>query len=177
MPPLPQTVRPEAGEYDPYYGRYIALVPDGDVVGALAGQLAHTIAPLRRLTDEDARQAYAPGKWTIAEVIGHVCDVERVMAYRALRIARGDTTPLAGFDENAYTPAGEFDARPFVSLLDELEQVRRATVALLAGLPASAWTRTGTVNAGPVSVRALAWIIAGHERHHSGLFRERYGVV
>lgn len=176
MPLLPQTVRPEAGEYDPYYGRYIALVPDGDVVGALAEQLAHTIAPLRRLSADDARHAYAPGKWTIAEVVGHVCDVERVMAYRALRIARGDTTPLAGFDENAYTPAGEFDARPFAGLLDELEHVRRATVALLAGLPASAWTRIGTVNAGSVSVRALAWIIAGHERHHGVLLTERYGV-
>jgi len=166
--------RPQPGEYLEYYHKYIERVPAGDIVAILATQMDDTITLLRNRTEEQALRTYAPGKWTMKEVIGHIADAERVFAYRALRIARGDATPLEGFDENAYTPAGRFDERPLASLLAELAAVRRATVALLAGLPQDAWTRTGTANNAAVSVRALAWIIAGHEVHHRGILQERY---
>src|SRR4029077_5181557 len=117
---------------------------------------------------------YAPGKWSIKEVIGHVSDAERVFSHRALRFARGDRTRLPGFDEKAYTPAGRFDARPLPDLAAELDAVRHATIALFAGLDSEALARRGPANNKEVSVRALAYIIAGHERHHVGILRERY---
>jgi hypothetical protein len=158
--------KPGTGDHAEYYGKYVRLVPDGDIIAILATQLEDTLVPIRELTDEQARFAYAPGKWSVKEVLGHLSDTERVFAYRALRIARADDTPLASFDENAYTPAGRFDERPLASLLAELAAVRRATVALFAGLPAEAWQRLGTASNNPVTVRGCAWIIAGHELHH-----------
>lgn len=166
--------RPAPGEYNEYYHKYTSRVPDGDIIAILATQLEDTLTLLRDVSDERALHAYAPGKWTIKEVIGHMSDVERVMSYRALRFARGDETPLPGFDETTYAPAGEFNTRPLASLLAELASVRRGTVALLAGLPPSAWARSGAANQSPVSVRALAWIIAGHELHHRELIATRY---
>ncbi len=166
--------RPEADEYIPYYHKYITLVPDGNVVDALRSQIADTVSLLRTIPEDRAAHRYASGKWSIKEVVGHMADVERVMSYRALRIARGDTTPLAGFDENAYVPAANFDARSLASLTHELEQVRASTVAFLETLDAAAAGRRGTANNAEISARALAWIIAGHERHHVGLLRERY---
>ena len=165
---------PPASEYLDYYGKYIALVPAGDIVAILATQLEDTLIPVRELTDEQARFAYAPGKWTVKEVIGHMADCERIFAYRVLRISRADTTPLASFDENAFVPPARFNDRPLASLLAELAAVRRATVALLAGLPRDAWTRMGVASSNPVSVRALAWIIAGHELHHREILSTRY---
>jgi hypothetical protein len=166
--------RPAQSEYLEYYHKYISRVPKGDIIAILATQLEDTLTLLRDVSDERGLHAYAPGKWTIKEVIGHMSDVERVMSYRALRFARGDRTPLPGFDENAYAPAGEFNARPIASLLAELTSARRATVALLAGLPAAAWARDGAANNAAVTVRALAWIIAGHELHHRELLATRY---
>ena len=158
--------KPGAADHAEYYARYVRLVPDGDIVAILATQLEDTLVPIRELTEEQARFAYAPGKWSVKEVLGHIADCERVIAYRALRIARADETPLPSFDENAYTPAGRFNERPLASLLAELTAVRRATVALFAGLPPDAWLRFGTASNNAVSVRACAWIIAGHELHH-----------
>jgi len=169
-------VRPAADEYDEYYARYVRSVPDGDITQTLARQVEQTIGPLRALDEAGAEHAYAEGKWTVKEVIGHLCDAERVFAHRALRFARGDRTPLPGFDENTYVPAGEFGARTLGELLDELSAVRAATVALFRHLPPSAWTRTGSANGVGVSVRALAWIAAGHELHHRGILEERYGI-
>lgn len=166
--------RPGADEYAPYYQPYVALVPEGGIVGILARQIDETIALFSGLTEAQADHAYAEGKWTIKEVVGHLSDSERVFAYRALRFARGDTTELAGFDENVYVPAGEFGGRPFTELLEELMVVRRATVALLGGLPEAAWTRRGRASGTEVSVRALATIIAGHELHHRAILSERY---
>lgn len=165
---------PLTGEYFEYYHGYIARVPAGDIIAILATQIEDTLIPLRELTDEQANFAYAPGKWTVKEVIGHMADAERVFAYRAMRIARGDATPLASFDENAYVPPARFRDRPLASLLAEFTAVRRATVALLAGLPPEAWTNVGVASTHPVSVRALAWIAAGHEIHHRELLAERY---
>jgi uncharacterized protein (TIGR03083 family) len=166
--------RPATGEYAEFYAKYVERVPEGDIVAILATQLDDTLALLRELTDEQARSAYAPGKWSVKEVVGHIADTERVFAYRMLRIARGDETPLPGFDENEYVPTGNFDDRPLASLLAELVAVRRATVALLAGLPAGAWTRTGTARNAVVTVRGAAWITAGHELHHREILASRY---
>jgi uncharacterized damage-inducible protein DinB len=165
---------PTSGEYNEYYGKYVARVPSGDIVAILATQLDDTLTLLRNLTEQQALHAYAPGKWNVKEVVGHVIDAERIFAYRALRFARGDRTPLATFDENAYVPEGAFTARPLASLAAELAAVRRATVALLAHLPADAWTRSGPASGMDVSVRALAWIIAGHELHHRAILADRY---
>lgn len=168
--------RPEAGEFAPYYGGYIAQVPDGELLPLLEQQIRETLALLAPLPPERAAYRYAPGKWSVAEIVGHLADAERIFTHRALRAARGDETPLPGFDENAYVPAGEFDRRPLGELLAELEAVRRSTLCLLHGLPPDAWTRRVTANNHPVSVRALAYVIAGHERHHVRVLRERYGV-
>ncbi|HEY6947852.1 MAG TPA: DinB family protein [Gemmatimonadales bacterium] len=170
------TIAPAAGEYAPHYAGYIARVPQGDVLVRLRNQIAETAALLRPLDAAKARHRYAPGKWSVIEVLGHLADTERVMAYRALRVARGDETPLAGFDENVYVPAGEFERRPIADVVGEFEAVRAATVALLGGLPAAAWTRWGVANGQRVTVRALAHIIAGHELHHVDVLRSRYGV-
>jgi uncharacterized damage-inducible protein DinB len=166
--------RPQNNEYPPYYAGYIAQVPDGDLVDALRSQIGETLSLVRAIPEERASHRYAPGKWSIKEVVGHMSDVERIMGYRMLRIARGDTTPLAGFDENAYVPIANFEARSLASLAGEFEQVRRATVAFVEHLDADAAGRRGTANNLEISARALAYIIAGHERHHVRILRERY---
>ena len=166
--------RPREGEYLPYYHKYISLVPDGDLVEILRKQTGDTLAFLRSIPEERATHRYAPGKWSIKEVVGHLADTERVMGYRALRIARDDKTPMPGFDENAWVPAGNFDARSFASLVNELEQVRGATIAFLETLDSTAGARRGTANNAEITARALAYIIAGHERHHVDILKERY---
>jgi uncharacterized damage-inducible protein DinB len=171
---MPYDNRPDPSEYNTYYVRYIALVPPGDVIALLSVQLDDTIALLRDLSEEQALYAYAEGKWTIKEVVGHVMDAERVFMQRALRFARGDATPLPSFDENLYVPAGAFRDRALASLVSEFTAVRRATVAFLAGLPAAAWERKGIASNSAVTVRALAWIAAGHELHHRNILVQRY---
>ena len=174
--PLATIPRPQADEHDPYYGRYIALVPDGDLISILQNQIVGTSRTLRALPSEKGDHAYAAGKWTVKEVIGHMGDVERIMSYRALRFARGDTTDLPGFDENAYVPAANFGRRTVGDLVDELETVRGATIKLLRPLDDEALARRGAATGAEISVRALAYIIAGHERHHLNILQERYGV-
>ena len=166
--------RPAATEYAPYYEKYISLVPAGDVVEALRRQGADTLALLSSITEEKAGTRYEPGKWSIKELVGHIIDSERVFAYRALRFARGDSTPLAGFDQDPYVRAANFDARTLPDLADEFEQVRGATLHLFRHLDEAAWQRRGTANDNEMSVRALAYAVAGHEAHHIGLLRERY---
>jgi hypothetical protein len=174
MSELDLALRPERSEYAEWFERYISRVPDGSIVETLSRQLASTEALLRGLSAERARFSYAPGKWTVAEVIGHVADSERVFAYRALAFARGETQALPGFDENVYganSPAGR---RPFGDVIDEYASVRRATLSLLSGFDDDAWERGGIANEKAISVRALAWVMAGHARHHLGVLRERY---
>jgi hypothetical protein len=168
--------RPEAGEFDPYYARYIERVPDGDIVSLLENQIRSTAAVLRAVPADRATYRYAQGKWSIAEVVGHMIDLERIFGYRALRFARADTTPIEGFDQDAYVPAGEFDRRTLADLVGDFEAVRRSTLTLIRGFPPGAWSRIGTANAKPISVRALIYIIAGHERDHLGTLKARYGV-
>lgn len=176
MTPLPIVPIPRPGpdEYLAYYGKYVALVPDGDFLALLQQQNDETTALLKDLTPMQGDYAYAPDKWTVKEVIGHLCDAERVFAYRALRFARADTTDLAGFDENTYVLAGKFGGRTVADLLREFQAVRAATLHLLRHLDAGALVRRGNASKNPISVRALGYIIAGHERHHVALLRERY---
>jgi hypothetical protein len=171
------TTAPQDGEFDPYYAQYINRVPAGaDIVALLAEQRESTAAMLAGVPEERGSFRYQPTKWSIKEVIGHLSDSERIFAYRALRIARGDETPLAGFDENAYVPMARFDDLDLDSLIEEWVAVRKASVAMFGGLPPEAWARKGTANGVAISVRALAYIIAGHERHHLDTLRTRYGI-
>jgi MOSC domain-containing protein YiiM len=169
--------RPGPDEYGEFYARYVARVPEGtDLVALLAAQRDATSALLAAIPEARSHYRYAPGKWSIKEVIGHLSDVERIMAYRALRIARGDATPLPGFDEDAYVPYARSDDRTVGELIEEWVAARQASIALLRNLPADAWTRRGTASNKPVSVRALAFIIAGHEQHHLETLRVRYAL-
>lgn len=168
--------RPASDEYFSYYDRYIARVPDGDIVATLRSQFEGTVALLRSLPSALHDYAYGDGKWTVKEVVGHVADTERVMSHRALRFGRADRTPLPSFDENEWMPPAEFGTRSLESVLAELAAVRQATLALFANLPAAAWERDGEASGHRVTVRALAWIIAGHETHHVDILRKRYLV-
>lgn len=169
--------RPGQDEYAPHYAGYVSRVPHERIRELLAGQIAETAALLGRVKADREGYRYAPGKWTIREVTGHIADTERVMAYRLLRIGRHDTTPLPGFDENAWMPPAEFEQRRLKDLMEELQAVRAATLKLIDGLPASAFAQRGEASGKPVSVRALAYIIAGHELHHVAVLRERYGLA
>jgi hypothetical protein len=172
--PVPRYDRPDPSEFAPFYAGYIAGVPDGDLLATLEQQGRETRALLEGLSETRGDYAYAPGKWTVKEILGHIADGERVFSYRALTFARGDSGPLPGFDEQAWTPASGARQRTLTDLLDELAAVRAATLALLRNLPADAPLRRGNANGQPISVRALVWIIAGHERHHVRILRERY---
>lgn len=166
--------RPEANEYAPDFGRYISLVPAGDVVATLSRQLEETLATLRGIGEEQADSRYAEGKWSIKELVGHVIDGERIFAYRALRFARNDQTPLPGFEQDDYINNARFGDYQLSELIEEFEHVRKATLSLFRHLDAGAWSRQGSANDALVSVRALAYIIAGHEAHHMNILRERY---
>jgi hypothetical protein len=166
--------RPGPEEYSSYFAPYVARVPAGGIVGILERGFDETRRLLAGLSEEEADHAYAPGKWSIKEVVGHLSDSERVFGYRALRFARGDGAELAGFDDMSFVAAGGFGVRSLAGVLDEFAAVRAATVSLFVGLPAEGWTRRGVANGEMVSVRGLAWIIAGHESHHRALLEERY---
>lgn len=166
--------RPATGEYTPYYGQYIGLVPEGELTEILANQLEEMTRFLTSLTEEQAKHRYAEGKWSIKEVIGHIADTERVMAYRLLRIARGDQTPLPGFDQDLLMNGIAFDTYTIAELLEDYTAVRQASLTLLRGLPAEAWTRTGMVSDNPTTARAVAYVLAGHELHHLKIINERY---
>lgn len=166
--------RPEAGEFAPYYATYINAVRGLDVWPVLKAQRETTSRFLAAVPESRAGFRYAEGKWSFREVIGHLSDAERIFAYRLLRFARADATPLSPFDENTYVPAGEFERRSLTDVAAEFAAVRDSTLALLQGLPAEALVRRGPASGKDVSVRALAWIIAGHEAHHIRVLGERY---
>jgi uncharacterized damage-inducible protein DinB len=166
--------RPAADEHSAYYAKYIARVPDGNLVEQLREQIVDTSALLRGVPADRADFAYAPGKWSIKQVVGHLIDVERVMTHRALRFARNDTTELPGFDENLWVENANFAARTIGDLVEEFEVVRSSTIQFARHLSAEEQARRGKANGQEVSVRALMYIIAGHERHHAALLRERY---
>ena len=173
---IPAVTAPEASEYAPYYGRYISLVPNTDILPVLKQQADDMENLLSGLSDEEASLPYAPGKWNIKQVLGHVMDAERVFAYRALRIARNDKTPLASFEQDDYVANGPFESISLAELLREYNAVRHATVLLFRHLAPEAWNRRGTASNNEVSVRALAYIIAGHDRHHYRSLRQDYAI-
>jgi hypothetical protein len=166
--------KPDKSEYLPYYERYISLVPEGDVVSTLAGQIGETLALLRGLPASVSTYRYAPDKWSVNELVGHLIDSERIFAGRALRFARNDSAPLPGFEQDDYVRNATFDAYPLSELASEFEAVRQSTLYLFKHLDEEAWTRRGIANNAEVSVRALAYITAGHELHHRNVLRSRY---
>jgi len=170
----PGAIRPATDEYLPYYSRYIQRVPEGDVVTALRSQIGETLALLRGLPESVATYRYAADKWSVNEMVGHVIDTEKIFGYRALRFARGDNTPVPGYEQDDYVRGSSFNAYPLSELADELETVRRATLYFFQHLDDDAWARRGVANNAEVSVRALAYIIAGHELHHREMLRTRY---
>lgn len=167
-------VRPDPSEHDPYYGKYVALVPEGDVFEAFETETATTLALLESVTAERSLHRYAPGKWSLRQTYVHVADGERVFAYRALRFARGDLTELPGFEPEDYVPSADADARSWLSIVDEYAAVRRSSIALFRNLPEAAWTRAGIASGSRMSVRAVAYNILGHDIHHRKLVHERY---
>jgi uncharacterized damage-inducible protein DinB len=166
--------RPEPGEYAPYYDRYISLIAGPDILGTLEAQRRQMMVLLSGRDEKDGDFRYAPDKWNAKEVLGHVCDTERIFAYRALRIARGDQTPMAGFEQDDYVKHGPFARAPLAEIIEDYIAVRRATLTLLRNLDEAAWMRRGVANKNEVSVRALAYIMAGHELHHRRILEEKY---
>jgi uncharacterized damage-inducible protein DinB len=166
--------RPEPGEYAPYYDRYISLIAGTDILGTLDAQRRQMMLLLSGRDESDGDFRYAPEKWSAKEVLGHVCDTERIFAYRALRIARGDQTPLASFEQDDYVKHGPFARAPLAEIVEDYIAVRRATLTLLRNLDEGAWERRGVASEKEVSVRALAYMIAGHEVHHRRILEEKY---
>lgn len=168
--------RPQPDEHNPYYSRYIDLVPEGDILDLLRREIKDTQALLKGVSEEKGNHRYAPGKWTVKEVLGHMIDTERVFGYRAMRVARNDQTPLPGFEQDDYVRFGPFAKSRLSNLIDEFSAVRESNVLLFRDLDEEAWTRRGTANNSPISVRALAYIIAGHELHHRTILKEKYAL-
>ena len=171
------TSRPDAGEYAPFYAGYVARVPEDDILAVLAAQKGVIGVLARSLPEAKQSYRYAEGKWSVGEVLSHLIDGERVFGYRAFCFSRGERAALPSFDENEYVSAARAGDVPLVALADEFAAVRDSNLAFLRRLGADAWTRTGTASGQPISVRALAWIMAGHPRHHLAVLRERYGVA
>ena len=166
--------RPAEGDYDAWYASYVSAVPEGDVVGFLRRQRGEALALLGSIPAERAGFRYAPGKWSIAEVVGHVIDAEWIFTTRALRIARGDETPLPGFDSDEYAVRAGQAGRSLESLAEELGHLRSANLALFSSFDETALDRRGTASDRPITVRAQLYIIAGHAAHHLDVLRERY---
>lgn len=167
-------VRPQSDEYAISFKKYIDVVPDGEPVGILESQLKDWQRLLTPLSEEAGNFRYAPEKWSIKEVLGHVIDAERIFSYRLLRVARGDKTPLPGFEQDDYITTANSSARRLTDLREEFEAVRRSSLALIRSLDEEALKRTGTASNNPVSALALVFVIAGHDRHHSRILREKY---
>lgn len=169
--------RPDPTEYEPHFAGYISLVPELDVLTVLEGQGETLRGMLRGMTADRERLRYAPGKWSVREVLGHMADCERVFGYRALAIGRGEKQPLPGFDEDAYMLNAGFDERPAAAIVTEFAAVRDANITMLRAFNDAAWERLGTSNNATISVRALAYIMAGHVRHHLTVLSERYATA
>jgi uncharacterized damage-inducible protein DinB len=169
--------RPDTTEYAPFYHGYVSGVPDGDIVALVRDTGRELVGAIAAIPEERGGHRYAEGKWSIREVVGHVIDAERIFSYRLLRIARGDATPLAGFEENDYVRTAGSDARTMASLANELAVVRESSVLLYESLPEDAWVRRGVASGAEVSARAIAYIVVGHAMHHLRVLRERYGLA
>ncbi len=169
-----RSVRPVEGEFPPYMTRYIARVPDGDILDTLSQQRQELNQFLKAIPESMGDYRYGPEKWSIKEVIGHMADAERVFGYRAMRFSRADSTPVEGFDENTYVANARFSDAKTSDLIDELDHLRHTTVHLFSHLDGSAMERQGLANGVNVTVRSLAYIIAGHTNHHIDIITNRY---
>lgn len=168
--------RPTTADADRYYFTYIDKVPDGDVLEQLAGQITETRDLLDSVDERRAGHRYAPGKWSVKEVIGHLVDTERVFAYRALSFSRGAPEPIPGMDQDRWIDGARFDELPLAEIVTDLCAVRASTLTLFRGFSERQWQRTGTASNLPFRVGAIAWIIAGHELHHRGVLETSYGL-
>jgi hypothetical protein len=166
--------RPAPGDYAPYSEQYVLLVTGDDILDTLKSQLKQTATLFSGRSERDGNFRYAPDKWTVKEALGHVADAERIFAYRAMRFARGDQTPLSGFEQDDYVRGARFGARKLADVVEEYADVRQASLALFRSLDEAAWQRRGVANNNPVTVLALAYLIAGHELHHRKILEERY---
>jgi hypothetical protein len=169
--------RPTETEFAPFFARYVALVPETDILAVLEQQPEQIRRLVGSVPAERETHRYAEGKWSVREVLGHLVDGERVFGYRAFCFSRGEAAALPSFDENQYVAAARSDATPLRELADELALVRRSNLVVLRRLEPREWARVGTASGKPVTVRALAWVMAGHPRHHVAILRERYGLV
>jgi uncharacterized damage-inducible protein DinB len=168
--------RPASTEYAPHYAHYVDRVPEDDILATLERQAIETAKLLASIDEHKAVHRYEEGKWSVKELLGHVVDSERVFAYRALCFARGEEQPLPGFDQNPYVENASFDSWSIADLAEQYALTRRSTILLLRNLPEEAWMRQGIASDNAITVRALAWIVVGHERHHVAILRDRYGV-
>ena len=166
--------RPQTGEYGPAYAGYIALASE-PVLLQLRDQRRDVVELFGGLSSDQAGYRYEPGKWSLRQILGHITDADRVFGFRAYAFARGETAPLPSFDQEIYVNAGRFDERTMASLVSEFLAVRETLIQFFETLPPEATTRIGTASSVPVSVRALAWMAAGHTAHHLGVVREKYG--
>lgn len=167
--------RPTADEYAPAHAGYVSLVPEDDVMDAMQRQSSEMQKWLAAVDEARAAHRYAPDKWSVKEVIGHIVDSERIIGYRALAVARGEQNPLPGFDEKAYVRNASFDSWKLGDLSEHYALVRRAHIVLFNNLPPEAWDRRGIANGFPISTRGMAYVIVGHNRHHLNVLHERYG--
>ena len=166
--------KPAPTEHTPEFSHYVMLVAEGDIIQTLEQQIENSLSLLRTIPSDKANFRYAPDKWSVKELLGHLIDSERIFSYRALCFARNDQTPLPGYEQNDYVREGNFDSRDLADLAEEFATLRRATIRLLRPLNETEWLRHGKANEKDLSVRALAYIIAGHELHHMGVLRSRY---
>jgi hypothetical protein len=169
--------RPEKTEYAEYYETYVSLVDEIDIVSALQNQLAEIENLFAAIPEEKGAYAYAEGKWSIKELVGHLIDGERIFSHRAFRFSRADQTPLASFEQDDYIAHGNFNQRPLAGLIEEFSLVRKANNLLFQNLSAEAWSRTGEASDALISVRALAYIMVGHVRHHVNVLKTLYHVA
>lgn len=167
-------MRPESNEAAPYYFNYINLVPDGDIVSILENQLEETSSFLSEIPEEKSLERYAPNKWSLRELLNHINDTERLFVFRALWFARGFTSPLPSFDQEIGVKGAGADRLSWASQVEEFRSIRLATLAFFRGLPKEAWERSGIASDNPFTVRALAYIAAGHVKHHADVIRNRY---
>ena len=165
--------RPDKTEYAPYYERYVSLVT-GDVADVLGSQTTRLQDMITGMPEEKGEFRYADGKWSVKELLSHLIDGERMFAYRVLRISRGDETPIEGFEQDGYIENAHSNHRSFAEILEEFSLLRRANMILFKNLTDEDWSRLGTASDAKVSVRALAYIMAGHIEHHLGILKERY---
>jgi hypothetical protein len=165
---------PQRDEAAPYYFRYIDLIDDGNILQVLRTQMEEALALFSGISEEKSLHRYQPEKWSLRQLLGHINDAERVFTYRALSFARGDAGPLPGFDQDPWVSAGQAEAHTWASHMEDFQAVRLSTMTMLRNFPAEAWEKRGVASDNSISVRALAFIMAGHVAHHLAVMREKY---